>query len=248
MRLIHKLKKLTDPRLLRSIRQHTRRFLLTRRFVFRLDPERIIAGIDRRQFEVIRARHGVPEPGEAPEKYLELRKWVEANIRRVRALELDFGVRRRVLDIGCGAGYFLYICKWLGHEVLGLDIDESPMFTDLTKLLGVPRVIWRIERYVPLPDLGAPFDVVTAHMICFNDHKTDHVWGPAEWEFFLADLRQHLRAGGRIHLEFNREFDGTWYTAELRDYFASRGAAIDQHRVTLTAEGVARPVACAATA
>ncbi|MDQ6656448.1 MAG: class I SAM-dependent methyltransferase [Verrucomicrobiota bacterium] len=243
MRLIHKLKKLADPRLLRSIRQHTGRFLLTRRFVFRLDPERIIAGIDRQQFQAIRERHGVPEPGDAPEKYLELRRWVEANIRRVRALELDFGLRRRVLDIGCGAGYFLYICKWLGHDVLGLDLDESPMFADLTKLLGVRRVIWRIERYVPLPDLGAAFDVVTAHMICFNDHKTDHVWGPAEWEFFLDDLRQHVRSGGRIHLEFNREFDGTWYTAELRDYFASRGAIIDQHRVTLTADALAQPAA-----
>ena len=144
------------------------------------------------------------------------------------------------LDIGCGAGYFLYICKWLGHDVRGLDIDESAMFTELTKMLRISRVIWRIERYVPLPDLGPKFDVITAYMICFNDHKTDHIWGPAEWEFFLADVARHLTPSGRIHLEFNREFDGTWYTQELHDYFAKRGAEIDRHRVAFTAKTRAR--------
>lgn len=240
MRLTHKIKKLLDPDLLRSMRQHTARVLLTGRLVFRIDPDRILASIDRKKFDAIHDRHAVDEPGDAPEKYLELRRWIDVNIRRIRELELDFGFRKRVLDIGCGAGYFLYICKWLGHDVLGLDIDESTMFTELTKLLRIPRVIWRIERFVPLPDLGPKFDVITAYMICFNDHKTGHIWGPAEWEFFLDDLAQHLALSGRVHLEFNREFDGTWYTPELQDYFAKRGADIDRHRVSFTAKTLAR--------
>ncbi len=196
MRLSHKIKKLADPRLPASMKRHARRFLLTRRFVFRINPEDIIARIDSEQFRAIHARHAVPDPGEAPEKYLELKRWLEVNIRRIADLELDVGERKRILDLGSGAGYFLYICKWLGHDVLGLDLDESPMFADLTRLLEVPRVIWRIERNVPLPDLGPPFDLITAYMICFNDHKTDHVWGPAEWEFFLNDAMSHLRPRG----------------------------------------------------
>lgn len=239
MRLTHKIKKLLDPDLLRSMRQHTARVLLTRRLVFRIDPDRILASIDRKKFDAIHDRHAVDEPGDAPEKYLELRRWIDVNIRRIRELELDFGFRKRVLDIGCGAGYFLYICKWLGHDVLGLDIDESAMFTELTKLLRIPRVIWRIERFVPLPDLGRPFDVITAYMICFNDHKTDHIWGPAEWGFFLDDLTRHLTPSGRIHLEFNREFDGSWYTEELHDYFIKRRANVDRHRVSFTAKTLA---------
>jgi SAM-dependent methyltransferase len=240
MRLTHKIKKLGDPRLLGSIKRHSRRFVLTRRFVFRITPERIIASIDPEEFRAIHKRHAVPDPGDAPEKYLELHRWLTINIRRIRDLDLDFGARKRVLDIGCGAGYFLYICRWLGHDVLGLDIDESAMFTDLTKLLGVPRFISRIERNVALPDLGARFDVITAYMICFNDHKTDHVWGPAEWDFFLNDLMRHLQPNGRIHLEFNQEFDGTWYTPALRDYLLRRGARIDSNRVTLTPDSAAR--------
>ncbi|HMJ06600.1 MAG TPA: class I SAM-dependent methyltransferase [Chthoniobacterales bacterium] len=240
MRLSHKLKKLTDPRLLGSMKRHTRRFLLTRRFVFRVDPEHIIASIDPERFRAIQARHAVSDPGDAPEKYLNLREWIEVNIRRVRDLDLDFGSRQRILDIGSGAGYFLYICKWLGHDVLGLDLDESAMFAELTKLLEVPRVIWRIERYQPLPELGEKFDLITAHMICFNDHKTDHVWGPAEWDFFLKDARSHLQPKGRIQLGFNQEFDGTCFTPALQEYFLRHGASLEGNRVVLTAGSLAR--------
>lgn len=240
MRLSHKIKKLTDPRLLRSMRRHTGRYFLGRKFFLWINPKRIIASIDPEEFRAIHKRHAVEEPGDAPEKYLELRRWLEINLHRVRDLDLDFGSRKRVLDIGCGAGYFLYICKWLGHDVLGLDLDKSVMFTDLTKLLGVPRVIWRLERSAPLPELGAKFDVITAHMICFNDHKTNHVWGPPEWDFFLNDALRHLRPKGRIHLGFNEELDGTWYTLELREYFLRRGARIESNRVTLTASPLAQ--------
>lgn len=234
MRFSEKIRKLADPRLPGSMKRHARRFLLTRRFVFRITPERILATIDSEKFRAIQTRHGVPDPGDAPEKYLELTRWLDVNIRRIRYLDLDCAPRRRVLDIGCGAGYFLYLCRWLGHDVQGLDLDESPMFRDLTELLGIPRIIARIEPHVPLPDLGPPFDVITAYMICFNGHKSDHIWGPAEWEFFLKDAAQHLRPGGLIHLELNQEYDGTCYTPELRAFFLDRGATVDNNRITLT--------------
>ena len=241
MRFLHKIKKLADPRLPESMKRHAHRILLTRRFVFRINPDTIIASIDPAEFRAIHQRHAVPNPGDAPEKYLELRRWIEVNIRRIRYLDLDCGARKRILDIGCGAGYFLYICKWLGHDVLGLDLDESPMFNDLTKLLGIPRVIARIERHKPLPEFAERFDVITAYMICFNDHKTDHVWGPAEWDFFLNDAARYLAPGGRIHLELNEEFDGTCYTPELRDYFLQRGTVVVNNRITFTPDSRVQP-------
>lgn len=241
MRFIDKIRKLGDPRLPASMKHHARRILLTRRFAYRINSDKIIASIDPDEFRAIHQRHAVPNPGDAPEKYLELRRWLEVNIRRIRDLDLDCVPRRRILDIGSGAGYFLYICKRLGHDVLGLDIDDFPMFNDLTKLLGVPRIISRIERYKPLPDFDGRFDVITAYMICFNDHKTDHIWGPAEWEFFLNDATQYLQPGGVVHLELNQEFDGTCYTPELGDYFRKRGAVVVNNRVTLTPNSPAQP-------
>src|SRR5207302_305054 len=84
-----------------------------------------------------------------------------------------------------------------------IELDGLPMFGDSTRMLGVRRVIWRVRPFVPLPDLGEKFDLVTAFMICFNNHKQPHLWGVPEWEFFLDDLSRHLTSRGRVWLELN---------------------------------------------
>jgi hypothetical protein len=52
-----------------------------------------------------------------------------------------------------------------------------------------------------------------------------------EWEFFLDDLAKYLAPRGRVWLELNREYDGTFYTPELREFFALRGGKIDEHKI-----------------
>lgn len=206
--------------------------ILTRRFEFRLDAERFVKTIDAEQFKTISQRYATEPRGDGWPKYLNLSKWMRLNIRRVRELDLDFGFRKRILDIGCGAGYFLYICKSLGHDVVGLDIDEVPMFAEMTRMLRLQRIIWRIEPYQVLPDLGRKFDLITAFMICFNGHRSPALWGRAEWTFFLDDLETRLVPGGRIHLWFNCEEDGNFFSEQLRRFFAERGAQIDGRSIT----------------
>jgi SAM-dependent methyltransferase len=232
MRWSHKFKKLANRRTARSAKQHLGRVFLTRRFVFRVDPDRIIASIDRQGFEAIHERHAIENPGPNWPKYLDLKKWVGINLRRVRQLELDYGRTKRILDIGSGAGYFLYICKWFGHDAVGLDIDEVPMYPQMTRLLGLKRIVWRIEAFVPLPDFGSKFDLITAFMICFNNHNREGRWGVREWDFFLSDVTRHLNPGGRVWLELNRQCDGTFMTDELREFFRSRGARLADRDVT----------------
>ena len=231
MRLLHKLAKVADPRSGRSAKQHLGRIFLTRRFVFHLTAERIIASIDREKFLAIKQRHAVENPGSAWPKYLDLKKWMEINLRHVRDLELDYGRRRDVLDIGSGAGYFLYICKWLGHRPLGLDIDEVPMYPEMTRMLGLERVVWHIRAFTPLPNLGRKFDLITAFMICFNNHNRSGLWGVREWDFFLDDLARHLKPKGRVWLELNRQRDGSFMTDELREFFEKRGARVERHQL-----------------
>lgn len=235
MRWSHKLKKLATPTAARSAKQHIGRIFLTRRLVFRVDPERIIASIDRQGFKAIHDRHAIPNPGPTWPKYLDLKKWMGISLHRVRQLELDYGRRRKVLDIGSGAGYFLYICKWFGHEAVGLDIDEVPMYPEMTRLLGLRRIVWRVEAFTPLPDLGAKFDLITAFMICFNNHNREGLWGVPEWNFFLSDVARHLTPGGRLWLELNRQRDGTFMTDELREFFERRGARIHEHQIRFNA-------------
>ena len=76
---------------------------------------------------------------------------------------------------------------------------------EMMRMLELPRVIWRVNAFQPLPDLGRKFDLITAFMICFNGHKSPALWGPEEWEFFLDDLETRLKPRGRIYLSFNRE-------------------------------------------
>jgi len=230
MRLSYKLKKVMTGDAYASARRHVKQALLGRA-PLGFDAARITKTIDQEKFRKIYQRHAVADPGDAWPKYLDLQPWMEINLQRVRNLGLDLGGRKRVLDIGSGTGYFLYICQYLGHDVLGLDLDEEPGFTEMIELLRVKRKIWRVEAYKPLPDLGPKFDVITAHMICFNGHKSDKLWKIPEWEFFLDDLTKHLVQGGQIGLELNREYDDTNYTPELKHYFETRGAEIHTQRV-----------------
>ena len=233
MRLSHKLGKIGDPRLLRSARRHLGRVALTRRFMFRLDPEQIIASIDPVQFQAIHDRYAVDDPGGSWRKYLELDRWIRINLRRVEALELDWGRRKSVLDLGSGAGYFLHICRWLGHRTLGLDIETVPMFGEMFRALGLQRVISRVEAFRPLPAFDRKFDLITAFMICFNGHKSPRLWRREEWSFFLDDLATQLSPRGRICLGFNQEEDGKLYSEDLRRFFAGRGAEFMGDRVIL---------------
>ncbi|HEY5992183.1 MAG TPA: hypothetical protein VIU10_06365 [Candidatus Udaeobacter sp.] len=200
----------------------------------------MIETIDAQGFGQIRQRYGIKGPSLDWPKFLDLERWVDINIRRIREIELDLARPKCILDLGCGAGYFLYIAQLLGHKGLGLDLDQLPMFGDLTRLLGVRRVIWQIKAFEPLPDLGK-FDLITAFLICFNRHKQANVWGVPEWEFFLDDLAKHLAPRGRVWLELNQEHDGTFYTPELKEFFQKRGAKIDRHKVIFNS-GLLSPV------
>jgi SAM-dependent methyltransferase len=228
----HKIRKLVDGRSLASARKHTLRLLRTNRFP--LERRRVIETIDPTGFEQIRQRYAVANPGADWPKYLDLDRWIEINIRRIRELELDLSRSKRILDLGCGAGYFLYIAQLLGHSGLGLDMDRLPMFREITHLLGVRRVVQRIDALRPLPDVGRKFDLITAFMICFNNHKMADLWKVPEWEFFLNDLAKHLTPRGRVWLELNQEYDGTFYTPELKEFFQKRGARINEHKIVFS--------------
>jgi SAM-dependent methyltransferase len=229
VQLRHKIRKLVDGQSLASARKRTLRLLRANRF--QLETQRVIETIDPAGFEQIRQRYAVADPGADWPKYLDLDRWIGVNIRRIRQLELDVARPKRILDLGCGAGYFLYIAQILGHSGVGLDMDRLTMFGEITHLLGVRRIVQQIQAFRPLPNFDQKFDVITAFMICFNDHKMPSLWGVPEWEFFLNDLAKHLAPRGRIWLELNQEYDGTFYTRQLKEFFQKRGAKIDEHKI-----------------
>ncbi len=233
MGLKGKIRLLLDPeKRLRSDFERRRRACNERR-PFVLTADALVRELDPEKLDAIRSRHAIPNPGVRIEKYLEMEKWLTTNVRRVLNLGLDFQSQKRVLDLGAGAGYFLHICKRLGHEVLGLDMHDpgAAWYEEMLELLGVQRVTWRIDPFVPMPDLGPRFDYVCAFMVCFNRHVYEDAWKIEEWRFFLDDLWTRLKPGGIVWFELNPGVDGSYYSPELEGFFRSRGAIVDGKRL-----------------
>jgi SAM-dependent methyltransferase len=195
------------------------------------------ASIDQTKFQEVIAKHS--SEGYDSYKYFDKQLWLRSKMMRVVELGLDKSAQASVLDLGCGAGYFLYCCKYLGHNVHGVDLPDYEFYRDMIALFGLTRTGFRIEARKHLPPLDRRFDVVTAHQICFNGHKTENLWGVDEWDFFLSDLRDHcLNPGGIIALEFNEEPSIGFYTGELRRYFESKSARIFRGRVILSGDNL----------
>src|SRR5882762_11852738 len=188
------------------------------RSVFRLPLEPVLAGLDQDRLQEIQKRY-------AGEKYADVEQWLRVNRERVQDLKLHRVPQQRVLDLGCGGGFFLFILKRFNHSVLGLDIDESPLFRELLEVFGVPRTNFRIERFQPLPNFQQQFDWITAFSIGFDrDRATNGRWGTREWDFLLRDLQSRLAPGGKIYLALNPLPSGEYLTPELHAFFSERGA------------------------
>src|SRR5205814_9483561 len=207
MRFSRKLQKLLSPDSFASAFEHLSRA------THPVNKRRILDDIDWLQFKNL--RHQYPYRPGSPQinRFEDVVYWIDINLERAQDLWLDRAAPLRILDLGSGAGYFLYVCKHFGHDVLGFDTDTEPLFHATTEPLGVRRVIGRIERLTPLPDLGGKFDLVAAHRICF--HRIGKVrdgleWSLADWEFFINDIRSRvLTENGRLLLDCNPRPDGS---------------------------------------
>lgn len=236
MNLTYKLGKLFRVDSLHSAYEHTRRILHP------VDLKPMLRGINPVQLALLRERYLEHESdcdvGNSA-KFADAEYWLRVNVERAQFLRLNDGGPLRILDLGCGAGYFLYVCKMLGHEAVGMDIDENPLFRETTALLGVERIIHRIEAFAPLPVAGGNFDLVTAHCICFQKlppsaNGKRREWDVEAWRFFLQDVRASLLTPkGRLLLDFNPRGGGVYYPPEVSKLFEEEGARFFRSKVLL---------------
>src|SRR5216684_2456431 len=143
MRFSRKLQKLLSPELFASASEHLSRL------THPVNRRPILDTLDRAQFEKLRDQYPYRTGSPRINRFEDVVYWIEINIERAQDLWLDRSPPLRVVDLGC-------------------DTDNEPLFRATTELLEVPRVIGRIERQIPLPDLHQKFDLVTAHRICFH--------------------------------------------------------------------------------
>jgi SAM-dependent methyltransferase len=219
-----------------------------RRWTHPINASAILATIDQDKLSPVRQRYAARANARNINAHENAAYWIPVNVRRVQDLWLDRAPLLRILDLGCGPGYFLYVSQQFGHSGIGLDTLDEPLFDGLRQLLNVQRVIARIERQVPLPDFAEKFDLITAHRVCFHriarigEHEWKE-WSPGDWQFFINDIRaRFLNPRGRLFLEFNPRSAGSpALTPELRACFVEQGARIFRNKVLFAANRNQRP-------
>jgi SAM-dependent methyltransferase len=224
VKLSHKLSKLSSGETYRRAGRAARRRL------FPIAVKPLLDKIDAAKLREIQQRYAASPLNYA--KYSDVPRWLKRHATKVQDLNLHRTSPREILDLGCGGGFFLFIARRFGHTGTGLDVDEFPLFRQLIDLLEVPRVVWTVQPFQPLPEFGRQFDLITAFSTRFNRDREDrNVWGVPEWSFFLDDLSTRLRPNGQVFFEINSGKNAQYYPREVKELFRRRGAHLERDYV-----------------
>jgi 2-polyprenyl-3-methyl-5-hydroxy-6-metoxy-1,4-benzoquinol methylase len=117
----------------------------------------------------------------------EFKKWLSLLDHRVRFFKSK-KAHGRLLDIGCGNGYFLALCRNKGYDVQGIDISEWAA-TYATKTLGLQVHVGQIDA-VELP--GKYFDIITLW------HSLEHTRDP---RYIIERAKSWLKSNGILVIE-----------------------------------------------
>src|SRR6202035_1527902 len=102
MNLAHKLRKLFDPEIIGSMREHLHRAfhpVSAHRLECELEKDPSWEGLRRKYPRGIKEVH----------RFGDTKFWIKRNVERAQDLSLDRGPRRAILDLGCHTGFFLYV-------------------------------------------------------------------------------------------------------------------------------------------
>lgn len=157
--------------------------------------------------------------------------WWNADFLELMVRRLDLASRRRVLEVGCGAGHWTRAyAPLLGRGATIAAVDRDPKWADA----GAPWIRALAERSVPvsvqagdagaLPFADASFDFVTCQTVLI------HLARP---EVALREMLRVLRPGGVVLCAEPDNF-GTFAAATSLSESASPEEIVDEFRYGLT--------------
>ena len=177
------------------------------------------ATLDREGLARLAVKHAASPDTIGAGKYLFHEPWLRECVYRALRLDLDRSRPLRIMDMGTGTGYFLHVCRTLGHDARGIDLANEPIYNDTIPLLDLKRDIHRVSPATPLPPGDATYDLITAFMVTFNEVESDNEWGRAQWEVFLRNIMPRVAPGGRLAILFN-------YSIRNKRFYDSETAAL----------------------
>lgn len=141
--------------------------------------------------------------------------------------KLDLSIEMlRVLDIGCGLGYFINACFGHGCLAHGIDIAD-PCMEAAALALRAPVVRHAIAPFKPLPVGCQGYDLITMFGVNLRDGdlcSPGDYWGWQKYRFFFVDVLSRLGAGGQFVIRPNVTGDQCSSIADLlaRDTFTAK--------------------------
>ncbi|MBI4679320.1 MAG: class I SAM-dependent methyltransferase [Elusimicrobia bacterium] len=197
---------------------YRKRFALKTRL---LDPEHLGNFHQQMGFELLMRQHKDPEQWWVAQKFEEGLKTVRDNA--YRKVQEEFLKRdvpkwalagKKVLDVGCGAGYYSHLFASFGAEVLGLDQNPEHVSTarNAFRAEGLRFEVFDLSDLESLKRLGGgPFDliylsdVLLFYFIPYQPPSTlkggSHTGRPpVSAASFLGTLKTLLAKGGRVRV------------------------------------------------
>lgn len=133
-------------------------------------------------------------------KFFALSYYLPKKLRYLITLNWKCSPPMRVLDLGAGPGHVHLLGRYMGHEVVGIDLPGQEVFEAMRAFWRAPCVEHRIQAYKPLPQLGR-FDFVTGFCAQFDRYGDAGLWEVPEWEWFIDHvMHEHLNPGGRLYI------------------------------------------------
>jgi hypothetical protein len=164
-------------------------------------PSFLVDGLDLAAIDSIRRANS----DEHEVKFADYATRIPKAWRWAKEFKLDQSSPLDTLDIGTGPGYFVHVCRRLGHNSIGLDRPSCTVYPELRQWLGVPCIEHEIKPNTPLPAPGR-FDLITSFLCPFNYLVGERrFWTLSEWSFFFGHLQNDLlKPGGRVIFQIKK--------------------------------------------
>lgn len=157
-------------------------------------------------------------------KDISVLKYTNWNVQLDRSIKTFFYIQslvnfNSILDLGCGAGYFLYLNKFFKKKVTGLDWfqsngyynDKSIFFLkEMNSLFNLKPIDYKITEYFK-PKIKKKFDLITAFSANFDGEYINRFkyvpWSVEKYEIFFENLSTYLKPNGKFFIKFNEKWE-----------------------------------------